>query len=186
MTIIYLISPVETSNQFMEERRATLTMQGKHDCVILTKFFEDKKVDAIYSSPYMAAIDTIRPCANRLKLPVYIVEEFKERVIGQITESLSQFEKKQWQTFSYHALGGECLEEVRERMIDGIAMLANQEQDRTVIVSTHTNAMCMAIQFFDESFQYEDYLQATKRKPGIVKFTFDGETCLDIEEIMCM
>ncbi len=130
---------------------------------IVTDFLKDQGIDVIFSSPYRSAVETIREFGVEQEIPMYVVSEFSE--IEQNNEPF------------------ETMEEVEERMIDGLAMLATNEEGKTIVVCTHPIALGSAIHYFDETFTEEDTNQLKENAPSIVKFVLDGEICKDIEVI---
>lgn len=150
MTTVYFMTPTKDKEKAQE----------------LMKFFEDKKIDVIYSSPFRSAVEMIREYGVEKEIPMFAVTEFAE--IEQEVEPK------------------ETLEEVEERMIDGLAMLANNEEGNTILAVTHPIALSTAIHFFDETFGEEDTKRLQESAPCLVRFTLDGEICKDIEEIKVM
>lgn len=135
----------------------------KEKAAELFKFFEDKTIDVIYSSPFGSAVETIREYGVEKEIPMFAVTEFGE--------------------LDQESTPAETMEELEERMIDGLAMLAANEEGNTILVCTHPIALSSAIHFFDETFGEEDTKRLKEQGPALVKFTLDGEICKDIEEI---
>ncbi len=67
-----------------QEPEAPLTSQGTKDAIALIDFFQDKKIDAIYSSPFLRAVETIRPFADSVGLKVNLDHRLKERVLSSL------------------------------------------------------------------------------------------------------
>lgn len=177
MTTIYFISNKEQESSV--EVKQTIIGEVK-------SFFSDKHIQVAYSSPEREAIERIKPFTDSIRQPIYLVEEFSERKLGNIEIDRFAYEIEQWERPEYKAPSGESLLEVQERMIDGLQMLVNKEAGKTVIVSTHSVALATVINFFDESFGYRDCVRMNQMKPYMVKFDFDGEVCIGIEEIIGM
>ena len=55
-----------------------LTEQGKEDAASASKIVSSVPFDKIYSSDLSRAIDTVKPLANALNLPIHIDEELRE------------------------------------------------------------------------------------------------------------
>lgn len=132
--------------------------EGKEE--ILKEFLEDKKIEIAYSSPSTSAIQLIREFANDYRLPIHLVDELGDLIVGR-----------------------ENLEDVQERMIDVLQMFANEQADKTILVSSNVIAIGSVIQYFDESFNHAEYQRVARVSPWIMKFVLDGEVCIEIEEI---
>lgn len=184
MTTIYFIREAEYMILGNEDARRTLTEKGKSSAYELKEFFKDKGIDLVYSSPFLRAIETIKPFADSIRQPIYLVDEFAERKIGSLPHDMVAYMIQQWEDFDYKVEGGESLYEVQERMIDGLQMLVNQEEGKNIIVSTHGTALATVINYFDPTFLYADYHRIKQVMPWMVKFEFDGEVCVSIEEIL--
>ncbi|MDO5520058.1 MAG: histidine phosphatase family protein [bacterium] len=135
----------------------------KEQVTIITEFLNDKGIEVIFSSPFRSAIEAIKGFGVENEIPMYAVTEFGEMEVNN--------EPK------------ETFEEVQERMIDGLSMLATNEEGKTIAVCTHPIALSSAIQFFDETFSEADTDRLKANAPVIVKFEFEGEICKNIEEI---
>ena len=77
-----------------------LSAKGLKDRELVTGFLMDKQIDAVLSSPYKRAIDTVRHFAEKQKKDIIIVEDFRERRIdSDWIEDFDSFCKKQWENF---------------------------------------------------------------------------------------
>src|SRR6266581_417035 len=61
-----------------------LDEQGKKDAANLGKWFSDKEIDSIYSSPLSRTKDTAEAIATPKQLKVQIVNEFKSLDVGYL------------------------------------------------------------------------------------------------------
>jgi len=51
----------------------------------------------VISSPYLRAIDTVKDFAGEVGLDIKIVDDFRERKVGNVwIEDFNSFAKKQW------------------------------------------------------------------------------------------
>lgn len=64
MATVYLIRHAEPDFNVHDDKERPLTKRGKESCKKVIEYLQDKEIDVIYSSPYLRAVDTIRPFAE--------------------------------------------------------------------------------------------------------------------------
>src|SRR5699024_6472975 len=81
MKNIYLIRHCTAAGQHPD---SPLTRDGLRQAVQLKDFFISQNIDCdrIISSPYLRAIDSIRPYAEQIGLPIDVDERLKERILS--------------------------------------------------------------------------------------------------------
>jgi broad specificity phosphatase PhoE len=62
----------------------SLTPKGFQQAEATARFFAAHQIDAIYSSPLKRAFETAEAIARPLRLPISIVEEFRENNVGDL------------------------------------------------------------------------------------------------------
>ena len=84
MTTLYLVRHAQPdySAHCDDTEQAPLTEQGRRDAQRVCDFLAEKPIDAIFSSPFPRARDTVEPLGLRLGLPTQFVGDFHERTIG--------------------------------------------------------------------------------------------------------
>ena len=60
MTIVYFVRHAEPNYENYDDRNRELTAKGLADRKIVTNYLADKGIEAVLSSPYKRAIDTVR------------------------------------------------------------------------------------------------------------------------------
>lgn len=184
MTILYFVRHAEPNYLNHDDGNRELSAKGLKDRELVSQYLSNKKVDAVLSSPYKRAIDTIQPFADSNQLPIEIVEDFRERKVDSAwIEDFTAFSKKQWSDFSYKLADGETLEEVQMRNVNALMRVLGKYQDKTVVIGSHGTALCTIIHYFDNSFGYEDFAEIKSLMPWIVKFIFCGRELQNIEKI---
>lgn len=104
------------------------------------------KVDSVYSSDLSRAVDTVKPIAAGLGLPVHTCNELREVDVGDwqdrsneeiarmYPESLAVYRKTPGLTCFD---GGESFIEAQERSLEAIARIAAENEGKTVVIGTH-------------------------------------------------
>jgi len=183
MATVYFVRHAEPNHANRDDRSRELTQKGLQDTAYVTEFFNGIEIDRIFSSPYKRAVDTIADLADERDLPIETVENFRERKVDSIwIEDFHSFSKAQWTDFDHKLTDGECLREVQDRNIAALTQVLQTCRNQTIVIGGHGTALSTVINYFDKSFGFEDFERIRKKMPWIVKFTFDGETCLSIVE----
>jgi len=183
MTTVYFVRHAEPNHANRNDRTRELTDKGLKDTALVTQFFRDKNIDCMLSSPYKRAVDTIADLAQQRHLPIALVEDFRERKVDSVwIEDFTAFSKAQWEDFSYQLSDGECLQDVQMRNIAALKQVLLSHPNQTAVIGSHGTALSMMINYYDASFGYTDFERIRKLMPWIVKFVFDGETCVSITE----
>lgn len=63
----------------------------------IIKYFENKQIDSVISSPYKRSVQTVQDIANKRQIEIKIYEDLRERKVssGHIVD-FSDFAYKQW------------------------------------------------------------------------------------------
>lgn len=184
MTTVYFVRHAEPNFNNHEDAERELTEKGLQDRQLVTVFLADKNVDAVLSSPYKRAVQTVEHFAKSRNLPITTVTDFRERKVDSCwIEDFDSFCRRQWEDFDYKLSDGETLREVQERNIAALNIVLDTYKDKTVVIGSHGTALSTVINYYDSNFGYEAFNRIRKRMPWIVKFMFQGHSCLKIEEI---
>lgn len=110
VTTVYFIRHAEPNYKNHDDFSRELTSKGLQDSKELVNLFSDILIDAVYSSPYKRAVDTITPLALSKQKSIHLENDFRERKItDKWIEDFTGFTEKQWTDFSYRLEGGESL-----------------------------------------------------------------------------
>lgn len=183
MTKVFFVRHAEPNYDNHDDRSRELSPRGMEDRKKVTSFLADKNIDIVISSPFKRAVDTVQDFADKNGLPVEIVEDFRERKVdsGWI-EDFASFFKKQWSDFSFKLSDGECLKEVQDRNISALNNVLKQYSGKNIVVGSHGTSLSTIINFYDNSFGYDDFERIRFLMPWIVEFSFDElGNCVDIK-----
>lgn len=183
MTTVYFVRHAQPNLKNHDDCTRELTQKGQEDRKKVTCFFENTDVDAVLSSPYKRAMDTVRHLAESKMLPIIPISDFRERKVdsGWIRD-FDGFCRHQWEDFDFRLSDGESLRQVQRRNITALETVLKEYANKTVIIGGHGTSMSTIYQYYDPSFGYEDFQQIKNRMPWVLKFTFDGHVCQKIEE----
>jgi len=186
MTTIYFIRHAESDISVRDGRLRPLTEKGMRDRALVTAFLKDKGIDAVLSSPFKRAVDTVADFAEKNGFLVETVEDFRERKSDsdwQRETDFWPFIERQWADFFYSLSDGECLAEVQDRNIAALNRVLDEYQGKTVAIGTHGTALSTIINHYDSSYGYADFMAMVKIMPWVVKMTFEGRDCAGMRKI---
>lgn len=182
MTTVFFVRHAEPNYNNHDDRTRELTEKGTEDSKLVTRFFDDKEVDVVLSSPYKRAIDTVGGLAAERGLTIETVEDFRERRVDSVwIEDFSAFCRAQWENFSYKLSDGESLGEVQSRNISALHDVLKKYCGKTVVIGSHGTALSTVIHYYDSKFGYAEFEAIKNLMPWVVQFTFADEVCMGIK-----
>lgn len=102
MTKVYFVRHAKPNIGNHSDKERELSAKGLQDRHLISDFLKDKNISAVFSSPYLRAVKTVKPFADSLGLSVQLVDDFRERKITDCwIENFDDFSYKQWQDFSF-------------------------------------------------------------------------------------
>ncbi|MFI8685296.1 histidine phosphatase family protein [Rossellomorea sp. NPDC077527] len=153
MKTIYVVRHAKAEGQPIQ---APLTKEGECQAVRLAAFLENCSVEAIYSSPFVRAVNTITPFAERSGLRIQQDDRLGERVLSdQDLPDWMEKLKMSFEDFSLSLPGGESNHMAMERAKSFIDEVVKKKEDRIVCVS-HGNLTTLILRLFDERYGYDE------------------------------
>lgn len=184
MTTVYFVRHAEPNYDNHDDMSRELSAKGMEDRRLVTEFLAAKNIDVVLSSPFKRAYDTVAPFAEGKGIEIQVVEDFRERKVDSCwIEDFKSFSMAQWADFTYKLSDGECLKEVQDRNISALNKVVKEFQGKNIVVGSHGTALSTIINYYDNSFNYDDFDKIRGLMPWIVKFSFEGENCVEIEKI---
>jgi 2,3-bisphosphoglycerate-dependent phosphoglycerate mutase len=182
ITEVYFVRHAQPDMSIHDDASRPLTQKGITDSKLVTRFFKDKSIDLIFSSPYKRAFDTVLDFSNKVNLPITCIENFRERGVDKVwIEDFIGFVRKQWDDFTYKLSAGESLQEVQTRNITGLKELLELHRGKSMVVGTHGTALSTIINYYDKSFHLDQFFEVINLMPWLVKMTFEENDCINIE-----
>jgi 2,3-bisphosphoglycerate-dependent phosphoglycerate mutase len=183
MTVIYFVRHAEPDYNDHNDLTRPLSTKGKGDVALVKRFFKDKEIDYVMSSPFLRAVDTVASLAAEINKEVLVLEDFRERKIDSSwIDDFDAFAEKQWSDFDYKLKDGESLREVQNRNINALNEVRTAHKDKTLVIGSHGAALSTIINHYDKTFDYENFRAIKSLMPWIVKFTFEEDRCVSIDQ----
>lgn len=147
MTTVYLVRHGQTewnsSKRAQGQADIALDARGHEQAIAAAFELSRKKIDGVYSSDLMRAVDTARPIAEGHGLEVQVMPEFREIDQGE-WEGLHVDEIKErwpdmWGPARHYSTrpGGESPQQVRKRALEGLAKVVAEHPEGDVVIVSH-------------------------------------------------
>ncbi len=183
-TTLYFVRHARPDVTVRDESTRPLTPGGAEAAERVADLFEKVGISAVWSSPYLRAIGTVRPLALRKGLTIRTDADFRERKVenGWIDDFRS-FSRKQWSDFTFRLDGGECLGEVQRRNLAAMERVLAAHPGEHVLIGSHGTALSTIVNHFQPSFGYDAFWTIVDRMPWIVRFRFDADRLVEMTEV---
>jgi 2,3-bisphosphoglycerate-dependent phosphoglycerate mutase len=165
-----------------EELKRPLSAEGARDAGRVTAQLKEKKIDAVCSSPYKRAVETVEGIASIHNLEIDIYEEMKERTLsGKPVDNFSQAIRKVWGEPYFSFPGGESNHQAQKRGVQCFLNILDKYEGKNIVIGTHGNIMVLILNHFDERFNFKFWKDL--EMPDIYKMTFDGKVLVEVERV---
>ncbi|GLO66387.1 MULTISPECIES: histidine phosphatase family protein [Oceanobacillus] len=157
MKKIYFIRHCSAEGQHPD---APLTYTGLQQAKELSLFLQNTNESfcGIWSSPYLRAIDTIKPFSNQLNIEINIDDRLKERVLcAEPTEDWMDALKQSFEDPEFYLPGGESASMLLQRANAVLTPLMNNPGLDTIIIVSHGNILSHLFQQYNNDFGFEDW-----------------------------
>lgn len=185
-TYIYFVRHAESPFSLDAEQVRGLSERGYAAARKAAAVLAGEEIDAIVSSTFQRAIDTVKPLAELLGKEIMLLEALRERPIGSMRQEISEEELAAAIAKSFEDLDsclpeGESTREARARAIPAIRELLAQYEGKKIAVGTHGNIMTIILQAFDDRYGF-DFWKSTS-KPDIYRLQFEGGTLEQVDRL---
>ncbi|ASF39616.1 2,3-bisphosphoglycerate-dependent phosphoglycerate mutase [Halobacillus alkaliphilus] len=156
MDKLILVRHSETEGQHED---SPLTKSGVRQAQVLANFLDQSgyEIDHIISSPFLRAIETIKPFALSKGLSIKTDERLEERILSH--EPLDDWEEVLHDTFKDPELkfsGGESSQEAKKRILSLVDEL-EQEDCGNVLLVTHGNLLALLLQKYNREIGFYEW-----------------------------
>ncbi|WP_409297929.1 histidine phosphatase family protein [Peribacillus sp. SCS-26] len=168
---IYLIRHAKAEGQPFG---APLTSEGREQAEKLIPFFKGRELNRIISSPFMRAVETIRPLALHRGLPIEQDARLAERVLSStMHDNWKELLKHSFLDMDSVLEGGESNSAALLRVESLLNELILTEEKAIALVS-HGNLSTLMLHYFDRSFGYDELMRMTN--PDVFEINVTNES----------
>jgi 2,3-bisphosphoglycerate-dependent phosphoglycerate mutase len=141
MTTLILVRHAQSApDPALPERDWPLSDKGRQQAQDLAPALAELGVDALASSPYIRAIDTLRPYAEGAGLEIAVEEDLRERALGGWMPDLADVEaavRQMHADLDFGLEGGETGRACLARVEAALARVIAANRGRTIAVGSH-------------------------------------------------
>src|SRR5699024_11155351 len=130
-------------------------------------------IDKIYSSPYLRAIDSIKPYSQKFSIEMEIDERLRERVLSN--EPIDDWLEVLEQSFADHHYklpGGESANEALQRVNPLLQSIFHSNYTNIVVV-THGNLFALILSQFDDNFGFNEWKELKNPDVYLINYKQD-------------
>ena len=182
-TTIYLVRHAESDHAVRDAKTRPLTEKGMKDAEKLTAFFEDIPVSRIFSSPYLRAVQTVKPLSDKRNLPIVTDDRVREWMGGRPFPH-EIFENRMREMFEDESStngGAESLKALKKRTREFTMHLLTRFPGETIVVGTHALALTALSMNFDQKIGLDFLMSLLPVTPFVLKITFENFDPVSIE-----
>lgn len=85
--------------------------------------------------------------------------------------------------FDYKLSDGESLREVQNRNLNALSEVLCLYEEKNIVIGTHGTALSTIINYYQNTYGYNDFEKIRMLMPWIVKMHFKNNECLNITKI---
>lgn len=151
---IYIIRHCEAEGQSCD---SPLTEKGFIQANQLAEFLSDIKVDRVISSPFLRAIQTIKPFAENMNIIIEEDNRLSERVLS--STFFPDWMNKLEVTFNDMDVkyeNGESSNEAMKRIVEVVNDVVASHSKNTMIVA-HGGIISLLLHYYDKNFGFEQW-----------------------------
>ncbi|RXJ04569.1 histidine phosphatase family protein [Anaerobacillus alkaliphilus] len=181
MTSLYFVRHAH-STYTPDELGRPLSEKGFADAKTVTELLMNEGIDAVVSSPYKRAVQTVEGIANYINKEIEIIEGFKERTLTTVpAEDFTLAITKVWEDYDFSWEGGESNHVAQKRGVASTYEILDQYRGRNVVIGTHGNIMVLIMNFFDKKYDFSFWKSLDM--PDIYKLTFEGTELIGVTRV---
>jgi len=174
-------------------KMAPLSVTGEKKAEKLSELEYLKNIDIVWSSEYVRAMSTAKYVANKNNIKVNIDKRLGERIHGDLTKTIDfvGYEYKQLTDINYKLNNGENQEEVRNRMLESLYEIINDNKDKNIFICSHSTAITFLLMNWckldlekkELLFKNRTIFDMNWDTPELFKLVFDNNDLISIENI---
>ena len=180
MTTVYFVRNAQPDEKWQENITRPLTEAGIADSNLVTEFFQDIPLDAVFSSPFKIIIETVGGAAIAHNLTVIT----DNRLSGLDTYSSNnsiEMLRSLFHDLSFHEEGKESIKMVQDRTVDVLKDILTEYADKTVVIGIHGLNLGAVLNYFNPDFNFDEYIKMNDWMPYIMEFDFEKINLLEIK-----
>lgn len=143
-----------------QHKDSPLTNNGVNQARRLAEFLNSKglKLDRIISSPYMRAVETIKPYASQNKIDIETDSRLQERILSdQPVDDWFDVVETSFKDMDYRLPGGESSNDALQRGLQVIKEAVEDPNHQQIAMVTHGNLLMLLLSQFEEGYGFTQW-----------------------------
>ena len=150
MTCLYLVR--HAHSYWTPDEMRPLSQTGLEDAQRVAGILAPMRPEAIYSSPYLRAKQTVEPLAGALGMAIEEVADLRERTLSEVpVDDWRAALERSWEDFSFACPGGESSGASQRRAVTVCQELAGRHPGGGIVLATHGNLLALLMNYYDPS-----------------------------------
>ena len=176
MSFFYLLRHAESAfDPSLPESDWPLSPLGETQARSLVSSLEALGINGCISSPYLRAVRTVKPFAVHSGLEILKESGLRERKLSEtLIPNWLEILQRAWSDFDFALPGAESSRQCQQRMVQSIKAWLSQKPGKTLVFSSHGNAIALFLNALDPKVGFEEWKGL--RNPDIIRVEWrDGE-----------
>ena len=180
MSYLYLVRHAHSA--WTPDEMRPLSQAGFDDARRVADILAPLQPEAIYSSPYRRAKQTVEPLAGALGMSIQVVEDLRERTLSEIpVDEWRAALKQSWDDFTFACPGGESSAVAQQRAVSVFIDLAGRHPEGAIVLATHGNLLALLMNHYDPSVGFDRWNALSS--PDIYRVNLDVSTEVRFERM---
>jgi 2,3-bisphosphoglycerate-dependent phosphoglycerate mutase len=165
-------TPVFPGSSGLDDHQRPLTSDGIRDAQALARGLEQLSIDAVFSSPYARAIQTVQLLAQSRSLEVQTINDFREHALaGELLANWRESLETAWKNFDHRFPGGETTRETQTRGFNALENIRLEHPKGTVVIGGHGTIFSLMLHAIEPRVDCEFHLAMPM--PAVYTITHD-------------
>lgn len=148
--------------EWVPDESRPLSPRGRRDAETIARRLAGTPLDAIYSSPYPRALQTVEPLAERVGLEIAVLDGLRERTLADgAVDDFPAAMRACWDDLELSFPGGETSVAALGRFSRAVDRIVAGHASGTVAVATHGNILGLWLQDQDSAYDYHFWSRMT-------------------------
>jgi len=167
-------SPVDFGTPGVADDDRPLTDAGRTAADELAAEFDGYALTAIYSSPYLRAVQTVHGLAMRRGLKVQLLSDLRERRLApEPLEDWRATLERAWTDADFAPPGGETGRDAQRRAVSTLDLLRSRHPDGgRLVLGSHGNLISLILQALEPGVDFAFHMAMPT--PAVYRLTHDG------------
>lgn len=168
-------TPVESGTPGYADDDRPLTEEGRRAAEELAAELDGYALTAIYSSPYLRAVQTVHSLAVRRGLKVQLIHDLRERRLARdpLPDWRATLEQA-WTDADFAAPGGETGRDAQRRAAATLDLLRSRHPDGgRLVIGSHGNLISLILQALEPGVDFDFHMAMPM--PAVYRINHDGQ-----------